>query len=96
MLYRTDIVGLSTEEKPVKCLENGATFYCVDTGDLYIFYKGTWYLQEFVEPTENESKGISLISNNKNIEETKETEEIVEDTRESEIEENEELSIDEK
>lgn len=95
MLYRTDIVGLSTEEKPIKGLENGATFYCVDTGDLYIFYKGTWYLQEFVEPN-NESKGISLISNNKKIEEPKEIEEIVEDTRESEIEENEELSIDEK
>lgn len=94
MLYRTDIVGLSTEEKPIKGLENGATFYCVDNGELYVFYKGTWYLQEFVEPN-NESKGISLISNNKNIEETKETEKIV-DTRESEIEENEELSINEK
>lgn len=84
MLYRTDIVGLSTEEKPVKGLENGATFYCVDNGDLYIFYKGQWYLQEFVTP--NESKGISLISNNKKIEETEKKEQI----------ENEKLFVDEK
>lgn len=88
MLYRTDIVGLSNEEKPIKGLENGATYYCVDNGDLYIFYKGTWYLQEFVEPN-NDSRGISLISNNKKIEETVETE------KKDEIE-NEELSIDEK
>lgn len=88
MLYRTDIVGLSTEEKPIKGLENGATFYCVDNGDLYIFYKGTWYLQEFVEPNENESKGISLISNNKKIE--------TEDTDKKDEIENEELFVDEK
>lgn len=86
MLYRTDIVGLSTEQKPMKGLENGATYYCVDNGDLYIFYKGQWYLQEFVEPNENESKSISLISNNKKIEESNKEEQI----------ENEELFVDEK
>ena len=89
MLYRTDIVGLSTEEKPIKGLENGATFYCVDNGDLYIFYKGQWYLQGFVEPNENKSKEISLISNNKKNEETVETEK-------KDVIENEELFVDEK
>lgn len=55
MLYRTDIVGLSTEEKPIKGLENGSTYYCVDNGDLYIFYKGEWYSQEFNESKETEN-----------------------------------------
>lgn len=45
---RTDLLGLSTEEKPTAENENvvnGTTFYEVDTGDLYIFYNGTWYNQ---------------------------------------------------
>lgn len=45
---RTDLLGLSTEEKPTADNEyvvDGTTFYEVDTGDLYIFYDGTWYNQ---------------------------------------------------
>lgn len=45
---RTDLLGLSTEEKPTADNEyvvDGTTFYEVDTGDLYIFYKGEWYNQ---------------------------------------------------
>lgn len=44
-LYRADIIGLSTDEKPSNQID-GTTFYCVDTIELYVYYKGTWYLQE--------------------------------------------------
>ena len=43
-LSRTDIVGLSTEEKPNN-QQDGTTFYEVDTGTFFIYYKGNWYEQ---------------------------------------------------
>lgn len=43
--YRLDFVILSTEDKPTEGIENGSTCYEVDTGVLYIYYKGTWYEQ---------------------------------------------------
>lgn len=45
MEYRIDIVGLSTDDKPVEKIENGSTFYCVDNQQLFVFYNGIWYLQ---------------------------------------------------
>ena len=44
ILSRSDIVGLSTEEKPLN-QQDGTTFYEVDTGVFFIYYKGTWYQQ---------------------------------------------------
>lgn len=44
ILSRTDLVGLSTEEKPSTQVD-GTTFYEVDTGVFFIYYKGTWYQQ---------------------------------------------------
>lgn len=49
--FRVDIIGLSSEEKPGN-QANGTTFYEVDTTDLYIYYKGTWYKQVAPEPEE--------------------------------------------
>lgn len=46
MQFRLDIVGLSTEEKPHIGIEDGTTYYTVDTQELYIYYKGQWYNQE--------------------------------------------------
>lgn len=46
MEFRLDIVGLSTEDKPTTGIEDGTTYYTVDTQELYIYYKGTWYNQE--------------------------------------------------
>jgi hypothetical protein len=44
--------GLSTETKPTLVANNsGSSYYCVDTGDYYIWYwnttnsTGEWYLQ---------------------------------------------------
>lgn len=46
--YRRDIIGLSTEQKPdATKLEDGCTYYEVNTGKLFINYKGTWYDQDF-------------------------------------------------
>lgn len=56
-LTRTDLIGLSTETKPEN-QKNGTTFYEVDTGAFFIYYKGTWY-EQGVENT-NKSENISL------------------------------------
>ena len=45
MKFRIDIVGLSTEDKPTEGINNGTTYYTVDTQELYIYYKGQWYKQ---------------------------------------------------
>lgn len=45
MVFRTDIVGLSTEPLPTKGLQNGSTYYAVDTKQFYIYYEGTWHEQ---------------------------------------------------
>lgn len=57
MEWRIDIVILSTETKPTKGMMNGSTLYEVDTGKLYIYYKGTWYEQ---------GAQNTLLSNNSN------------------------------
>lgn len=45
MLFRIDIVQLSTEEKPSKNIQDGTTLYYVDTRQFFIYYKGVWYEQ---------------------------------------------------
>lgn len=53
--FRFDYLGLEAETKPsASSVADGSTFYEVDTGDLYLAYKGTWYLQKFEETTEEE------------------------------------------
>lgn len=44
MVYRFDYLILSSEDKPASVVD-GSTVYEVDTQKLYIYYKGTWYLQ---------------------------------------------------
>lgn len=51
---RIDFVGLSTDTKPTQELRNGSTFYTVDTQELYIWYKGTWYNQNPAETTNSD------------------------------------------
>lgn len=54
--YRVDFVGLSTDEKPSDQLENGSTYYTVDTQELYIYYEGEWYLQAPIETSSDETQ----------------------------------------
>ena len=46
--FRFDYLGLEAEGLPSATkVADGSTFYVVDTGDLYLAYKGEWYLQNF-------------------------------------------------
>lgn len=44
--YVYDYLGLAEEDKP-STMADGSTFYEVDTGKLYLAYKGIWYDQSF-------------------------------------------------
>lgn len=50
--HTVDLLGLSTEDKPTENIVDGSTYYCVDTVELYVYYKGNWYLQEKTEETD--------------------------------------------
>lgn len=51
--FRYDYLRLEAESKPeASAVADGSTCYIVDTGDLYLAYKGTWYLQKFEESEE--------------------------------------------
>ena len=52
--YRLDFVGLSTDTKPTVQVENGSTYYTVDTQELYVYYAGEWYLQAPIETSSDE------------------------------------------
>lgn len=54
MKFRIDIVGLASETKPASGIEDGTTYYTVDTQEFYIFYKGTWYKQGETPETQGE------------------------------------------
>lgn len=45
MVFRIDIVNLSTDAKPTAGVQDGTTLYWVDTKQFFIYYKGTWYEQ---------------------------------------------------
>ena len=53
MVYRFDYLRLSTESKPTDVV-TGSTCYEVDTQKLYIYYKGTWYLQGSDDTSDDE------------------------------------------
>lgn len=54
--FRFDYLGLKDESKPAATsVADGSTFYEVDTGKLYLAYKGTWYDQDFSD-TQEESE----------------------------------------
>lgn len=59
------LFGLSTETKPTD-VENGTTFYTVDTQEFFIFYKGNWYNQEdgSIDGEDEETEGESEDQNN--------------------------------
>lgn len=61
MVYRFDYLRLSSEAKPEPVVD-GSSLYEVDTQKLYIYYKGTWYLQgdetERANDTENANERI--------------------------------------
>lgn len=51
--FRYDYLGLEDESKPAATsVADGSTYYEVDTGKLWLAYKGEWYDQDFPESEE--------------------------------------------
>ena len=51
--FRYDYLRLSGEDLPDETkVADGSTCYIVDTGKLYLAYKGEWYDQDFEESGE--------------------------------------------
>ena len=91
--YRIDFVRLENESMPEgDNINDGSTCYIIDTGELYIYYKGTWYnsdvesgqsenQQSENQQSENNQKNNETIKENiiKNDEESIKIEEIPKD-----------------
>lgn len=82
--YRIDFVRLKNESMPdSENINDGSTCYIIDTGELYIYYKGTWYNSD-VESGQSENQQSE--NNQKNTEITKENiikndEEVIKDDK---------------
>lgn len=68
--YRIDFVRLENESMPVgENINDGSTCYIIDTGELYIYYKGTWYNSDIEkqqienQQSENNQKNDEVILN---------------------------------
>lgn len=81
--YRIDFVRLDGEAMPSsENIIDGSTCYIIDTGELYIFYKGTWYNSDVESgQSENNQKNNETIKENiiKNDEEVIKIDEIPKD-----------------
>ena len=74
--YRIDFVRLDGEAMPSsENIIDGSTCYIIDTGELYIYYKGTWYNSD-VESGQNENQRNE---NNQKVEITKLSKEVSEE-----------------
>lgn len=72
--YRIDFVRLENESMPDSAnINDGSTCYIIDTGELYIYYKGTWYNSD-VESGQSENQQSERGRNeNQPIKNTKES-----------------------
>lgn len=90
--YRIDFVRLENESMPdSENINDGSTCYIIDTGELFIFYKGTWYNSD-VESGQNENQQSENRQNKttqKNVIEN--DSEVVKTTKENIIEDDEEV-----
>lgn len=70
--YRIDFVRLDGEAMPSsENIIDGSTCYIIDTGELYIYYKGTWYNSD-VESEQSENTRKNIIENNAELVKTDE------------------------
>lgn len=90
--YRIDFVRLENESMPdSENINDGSTCYIIDTGELYIYYKGTWYNSD-VESGQSENQQSENRQNEttqKNVIEN--DSEVVKTTKENIIEDDEEV-----
>lgn len=93
--YRIDFVRLDGEAMPSsENIIDGSTCYIIDTGELYIFYKGTWYNSDIEsQQSENEQSENGQTENTReNIIEN--NAELVKTSNENIIEDNDEITND--
>ena len=85
--YRIDFVRLENESMPDgENINDGSTCYIIDTAELFIYYKGTWYNSDIEKQnesgqSENNQKNNETIKENiiKTDEVTKDVEVIEDD-----------------
>lgn len=92
--YRIDFVRLDGEAMPSSGnIIDGSTCYIIDTGELYIYYNGTWYNSDIDKQNESgqnenqqsENTRDNIIENNA---------ELVKTSKENIIENNDEITND--
>lgn len=65
--YRIDFVRLKNESMPDnENINDGSTCYIIDTAELYIYYKGTWYNSD-IESRQSVNKQINNETTVENI-----------------------------
>lgn len=65
--YRIDFVRLENESMPDnENINDGSTCYIIDTAELYIYYKGTWYNSD-IESRQSVNKQINNETTVENI-----------------------------
>lgn len=65
--YRIDFVRLENESMPdSENINDGSTCYIIDTGELFIYYKGTWYNSD-IESGQSESNQRNNETTEENI-----------------------------
>lgn len=92
--YRIDFVRLENESMPDnENINDGSTCYIIDTGELYIYYKGTWYNSD-VESGQSESENQQ--SENQRNEKNQPIENTKDSIIENELTKDEEVIINDK
>lgn len=78
--YRIDFVRLENESMPDnENINDGSTCYIIDTGELYIYYKGTWYNSDVESGQSENEQSENNQKNNENDEKVVKTVEITKD-----------------
>lgn len=68
--YRIDFVRLENESMPDnENINDGSTCYIIDTGELYIYYKGEWYNSDIEKQQSENQQSENNQKNNETIKE---------------------------
>lgn len=63
--YRIDFVRLENESMPDgENINDGSTCYIIDTAELYIYYKGTWYNSDIESGQSKNQQSVNKQINN--------------------------------
>lgn len=91
--YRIDFVRLENESMPdSENINDGSTCYIIDTGELFIYYKGTWYNSD-IESGQSENQQSENQQSENNQRNNKTTEDNI--IKNDEVIENDNITKDE-